>query len=342
MNRESFRQYLRSRVQRLQGKDYLVCAPNRWVGYDPSSLRYYYRDFSAKIAWPGMVDKQGIPLVRMVDSEPFYHPMLLAQIALGHWNLWIHGERTDQYHQAGFRRIADWLLQNQDATGGWPILTFQRDPSFLSPYSAMAQGQVTSVLLRAWEMTGEARFECAASRAIDLMLTPMDRKGTCWYHGTGLLLEEYPQQRQRSVLNGWIHALYGLYEYNIVLGSLPSKKALDQTMSALVSNLHRYDAGYWSFYDGLKKLANGYYHREHISQLFCLSITFPHHKHVFDKYRKRFVLYQYSPVHRAISLPLRLLRHFSALRTMTTTWVRDDAKGAEGQLTVAVVKTHTS
>ncbi|NWH84500.1 GLCE epimerase, partial [Aegithalos caudatus] len=73
-------------------------------------------------------------------------------------------------HMAAFFAASRWLLRNQDERGGWPIMVTRKlgegfkslDPGW---YSAMAQGQAMSTLVRAYRLTKEPAFLSAALRA---------------------------------------------------------------------------------------------------------------------------------------------------------------------------------
>jgi hypothetical protein len=103
-----------------------------------------------------------------------------------------------------------------------------------------------------------------------------------------MVLEEFITAVPGTVLNGWISALYGLYDVLLVTDHAEGQKALESTILALVNCIPRYDIGYWSFYDTKGALASPYYHRVHITQLRALELTFPEHAPAFKKARVRF------------------------------------------------------
>ena len=80
----------------------------------------------------------------------------------------------------------------------------------------MAQGEGASVLLRAYTLTGNVSYREAAQKAVDFMLQDIEKGGTTEYADGKLVFREYTNQP--VVLNGWIFAWWGLYDY--VLGSL--------------------------------------------------------------------------------------------------------------------------
>src|SRR5215212_5024859 len=177
-------------------------------------------------------------------------------------------------HRASFLQIATWALGSQDDNGGWETWLRLGIPNAL-PYSAMAQGEAMSVLVRAFSATGEDAYLEGARRALAPMLLPIEKGGTSWRAPEGLILEEVPFREPKTILNGWVFALYGLYDLVIADGSQDARKALDDTLSALLARLRAYDAGFWSFYDTSRTLASPFYHRLHIAQLEALGLSFP-------------------------------------------------------------------
>ena len=93
----------------------------------------------------------------------------------------------------------------------------------------------------------------------------------------GPVLQEYPTQTPSHVLNGWMFALWGLYDVSRLAerGGRTAPEAhrafLDGT-SALVRRVDLYDAGLgWSRYDlyphRLTHVASPFYHRLHVALL---------------------------------------------------------------------------
>uniref|UniRef100_A0A8C5UAV0 heparosan-N-sulfate-glucuronate 5-epimerase n=1 Tax=Malurus cyaneus samueli TaxID=2593467 RepID=A0A8C5UAV0_9PASS len=101
-------------------------------------------------------------------------------------------------HMAAFFAASRWLLRNQDERGGWPIAVTRKlgegfkslDPGW---YSAMAQGQAMSTLVRAYLLTKEPAFLGAALRATAPYKLPAERRGVkAVFMGRHDWYEEYP------------------------------------------------------------------------------------------------------------------------------------------------------
>ncbi|MGE5207442.1 MAG: D-glucuronyl C5-epimerase family protein [Chlamydiota bacterium] len=238
----------------------------------PGVLAGYFNDLTAKTSWRGPVDNEGLPLVR-VRGKLLYFPVTLLQKGMGHWDLWLKSERQDRDHFERFRRIANWAVANRDERGGWRLPLAEGRSA--SPYSAMIQGQATSLLCRAAVSMGRIEYQSAALRAAELMITPAAGGGPARYTAHGLVLDEVPLFPPRVIWNGWIFALFGLYDVTLLQDSSAFREALASTLAALVSLLPAFDARYWSYYDSAGALASPFYHRLHIAQLRALQKSFP-------------------------------------------------------------------
>lgn len=200
-----------------------------------------------------------------------YFPILLCQKALGHWDIWLGQGSAEDRHK--FLQIASWLTANQDAEGGWDTwnLASQCQDSQYR-YSAMTQGQALSVMARAHLLTRNDSFERASRSAMKLMCKPVQDGGVCWYEDGDVFLEEFPGASRETVLNGWIFALFGVYDYVLQFSDDNARSFHGDTSASLARRLDEYDAGFWSYYNsGAKRLASPFYHRLHLSQLAALN-----------------------------------------------------------------------
>uniref|UniRef100_A0A8C0UGG6 heparosan-N-sulfate-glucuronate 5-epimerase n=1 Tax=Cyanistes caeruleus TaxID=156563 RepID=A0A8C0UGG6_CYACU len=149
-------------------------------------------------------------------------------------------------------------------------------------YSAMAQGQAMSTLVRAYRLTGEPAFLSAALRATAPFKLPAERRGVKavfmerhdWY-------EEYPTTPSSFVLNGFMYALIGLYDLKEMAGEERGREArllYERGMESLKAMLPLFDTGSGSVYDlrhftlgTAPNLARWDYHTTHINQLQLLA-----------------------------------------------------------------------
>ncbi|NWI57084.1 GLCE epimerase, partial [Calyptomena viridis] len=190
-------------------------------------------------------------------------------------------------HMAAFFAASDWLVRNQDERGGWPIMVTRKlgegfkslDPGW---YSAMAQGQAMSTLVRAYLLTREPAFLGAALRATAPFKLPAEQHGVkAVFMGRHDWYEEYPTSPSSFVLNGFMYALIGLYDLKETAGEKLGREArllYERGMESLKAMLPLYDTGSGTIYDlrhfmlgTAPNLARWDYHTTHINQLQLLS-----------------------------------------------------------------------
>jgi heparosan-N-sulfate-glucuronate 5-epimerase len=241
------------------------------------ALTQYYMTFEQKAHYPGPFDAEGVPLLDYhgkVGKQ--YNPIAVAQYALGNYNL---AQRTrEQCYCDRFLANADWLLHNLDATKHgtylWPHhFDFEYFRPLVAPwYSGLAQGQGLSVLLRAYAMTGSDAYWETARRVFPSLATPIDEGGVQYTDEAGhIWIEEYLVDPPTHILNGFLWALWGVYDYHLLLGDQEAKALFDRYTETILSNLLKYDIGFWSLYEltpqRIKSIASPFYHRLHLVQL---------------------------------------------------------------------------
>ena len=254
----------------LTGNSYYHKPQNIGKKFVPDRLEGYFNDMTAKVVWNGQCDSDGVPVSILSDGEKFQHPILLAQKALGHWDGWLLDNQNEDKRQ--FYIIADWFVANQDEKGGWDMGPFSLQKEF--KYSAMAQGQILSVLVRAYNNSVNPVYKTVARKTFALLCLSTENGGVTNYIDGDVLLEEYPCVPLNTILNGWIFALFGIFDYNLVFGDEQSQEFLSRTLNSLVRCLKRFDNGYWSLYDdSLRRLASPFYHNLHLAQLEALCLV---------------------------------------------------------------------
>ena len=273
-------------IRILTGRSYYHQPQRLGKAFKPGSLAGYFNDLTAKTQWTGETDNEGIPLCILADKRKVYFATTIVQKALGHWDLWLLGQ--GDFHREEFLKLCYWLLDRQDDQGGWPLWTTMNLP-FASPYSAMTQGECISAFARAWKLTGKADFKTGALRALELMQKPIEEGGTAVFEETELFLEEMPSVPRSSILNGWVFALFGLYDFWLAFDNTNALDLFRQSVSTLKRHLQEYDTGYWSRYDVQGRLASSFYHDLHIHQLDALAMV--DNDHILVEVRNRWVQY---------------------------------------------------
>jgi len=190
-------------------------------------------------------------------------------------------------HLAQFYYAANWLVLQQDDQGGWPILVTRKLAAGLLEmppgwYSAMAQGQAMSLLVRAYLRTHNSKYLQAALRATRLFDVPSGDGGVlAKFAGKYGWYEEYPTTPSVFVLNGFIYSLIGLYDLKSVVSEEEGEEAsrlYASGMESLKQLLPLFDTGSGTMYDlrhfalgSAPNLARWDYHTTHINQLLLLA-----------------------------------------------------------------------
>jgi heparosan-N-sulfate-glucuronate 5-epimerase len=268
--------------------------------FQPEELGEYYMTFTAKANYQGHYDQGGIPLLNYHGKVGLqYNPIAIAQYGLANYNLYC---RTGDFKRRDrFLISADWLVANLERNSAslwvwhhhfdWEYRTRLKAPW----YSALAQGQGISLLVRAYNERHEPVYLDTARLAFEAFLKPVEEGGVICFDGEGFTwLEEYIVSPPTHILNGFIWACWGVYDYFLATGDLRAQKLFYESIRTLTFNLPRYDIGFWSLYEQsgtrLKMIASPFYHRLHIVQLEVLyrltgEVTFRHYAARWDRYR---------------------------------------------------------
>lgn len=261
------------RQQQTQPNYLLVPIPDNAAGLPP-----YPVDMSPMLALPyGMLDEGGVPYNIQTEVSPAaYQPTTIAQYALARWNAYLAG--GDEKHKQAFLIQAHWFVEHElrfagDA-GGWPIpfpsRSYDTPESWLS---ALTQGNVISVLVRAYRLTGKDIFLEASRRAIRVFELDIRDGGVSTTIGEdGIFFEEVAVYPATHILNGYILALFGLFDYVALTGDFHIDMLIRRSLVTLHTLIDRYDTGYWSCYDLYSShLATPFYHALHITLLQALA-----------------------------------------------------------------------
>ncbi len=266
------------------------------------ALGEYYMAFAEKARYNFALDANGIPLLDYHGHIGLQHnPIAIAQWGLGNYNLF--RRRADPESFRRLCRASDWLCANlRPNRFGIAVWTHNFDWEYReilkSPwYSGLAQGQGISLLVRTHAETQNAEYLDAATRAFQSFsvstdaggVSIKDRNGDVWF-------EEYIVSPPTHILNGFIWAAWGVYDYYLATGSQEAIRLFASAVSTLAKNLHRYDLGFWSVYElsgtFLPMIASPFYHRLHIAQLRIMQrIT---SETIFSEYADRWQNYAHS------------------------------------------------
>lgn len=264
----------------LGGKSHLTFwheTPTENPNASATELGEYYMLFAEKADYQGAYDPSGIPQLDYRGHIGLqYNPIAIAQYGLGNYNRW---RRTrDSTRKRKFLLIADWLCSHLEPNAhGLSVWNHHfnweyRDTLRAPWYSALAQGQGISLLIRAHKDTGDPKYLDAARRAFVSFQRPIPEGGVAFTDESGdLWFEEYIVSPPTHILNGFIWALWGVYDYFLATKDISAQDLFSRGILTLLHNLDRYDLGFWSLYEQsgtrLPMVASTFYHRLHIVQL---------------------------------------------------------------------------
>jgi hypothetical protein len=222
---------------------------------------------------PGPRDPTGAVLMRYPGIGPQYNPIAIAQYALGAYDIYL--ENGHQALKRDFEAQLNWIVRAARRGPGGGLYWYH---DFDNPHyplrapwpSAMAQGQVISVLVRAarlWPERSGALLDMA-SAALPAFRVPVAEGGVRvgpledpWY-------EEYPTPSPSRVLNGFVFALWGLGD--AAAHDPEAARLLEDGLGSLARHAADYDLGFWTRYaTGLleNRPASPFYHRVHVAQM---------------------------------------------------------------------------
>ena len=269
----------------LGGKSHLTFwheTPAENPNATPHELGEYYMLFAEKADYAGAYDPSGIPQLDYHGHIGLqYNPIAIAQYGLGNYNLF--RRNNDPARRQKFFLIADWLRDHLESNAhGLAVwhhhFNWEYRDTLKAPwYSALAQGQGISVLVRAWKESGEARYVEAAQRALASFYKPVTEGGVAFtdYHNNDksgdLWFEEYIVTPPTHILNGFIWATWGVYDYFLATKDKSAQELFARAVQTLLHNLDHFDLKFWSLYEQsgtrLPMVASNFYHRLHIVQL---------------------------------------------------------------------------
>jgi heparosan-N-sulfate-glucuronate 5-epimerase len=253
--------------------------PEENLNASVSELGEYYMLFAEKANYKGARDSAGIPQLDYRGKiGRQYNPIAIAQYGLGNYNLFRRTGSAES--RSKFWQVADWLVQHLEKNPhGLAVWNHNFDWEYRDTlrapwYSALAQGQGISVLVRAHQLAekDDSRYLNAAQQALASFSKPLTEGGVTFTDEQGdLWFEEYIVSPPTHILNGFIWAAWGVYDYFLATRDRSAQDLFARAVRTLTRNLDRYDLGFWSLYEQsgtrLPMVASPFYHQLHIVQL---------------------------------------------------------------------------
>lgn len=225
-------------------------------------------------------DKDSVEMFRTPDGIAHYHPVGMIHRILQFIGAYV------KTNDAQFMRRAETYMRRLIALGerhdhaillpyNFSIRVHQKAQLALEApwYSAMAQGEFLSVCVRMFELTGDSTYLGYADSAFVSLsrlqfydkpwVSRIDTAGYLW-------LEEYPlEYGPDQTLNGFVAAVYGVYDYYRVTNRKEARQLWDACLSTIKHYLPAYrNPGSNSYYClGHGKVADSSYHQLHCSMM---------------------------------------------------------------------------
>lgn len=250
--------------------------------YSFESIRGYYNDLTLKV----LKDKKhysscDVFPAKTPAGDEKYFSIGIFQYGLGAYDLLLAGKDISLMREKVLK-CAEWAIKNQSEDGGWK--TFE----FTNPYSAMAQGQGISLLLRAYQIKNEQKYIDAVIKAMNFLIN--ENNGLIAKRDNGTIFLEFANAE--PVYNGWIFAIFGLIDFSLFFNNPEIKQLINETIITLINMLPSMDYSFWSMYQYKTKIASRFYHKLHIQLLIVLfkytnESCFKEYADKFQKYDRK-------------------------------------------------------
>jgi heparosan-N-sulfate-glucuronate 5-epimerase len=206
-----------------------------------------------------------------------YVPWVISSYALGMYNL--HYDTLKKSYLEKFFKHVDFLVRNltyRRNFGVWLVQFPWIAPCYLckQPWiSGMYQALGLSALARAWMISKNEKYLDTAQRALLSFEVPVFKGGVLKVDGKGFWwYDEYACTKRANVLNGFLFALIGIYEYYKVSKDPKALFLFNNGIKTARYYIGKYDLNFlvfkWSKYDDKLLFYSGpKYHNWHIKQL---------------------------------------------------------------------------
>jgi len=233
-----------------------------------------WTDATVAIDYPA--DSHGVPVYTR-KGKRYLHPVSAAQQGLRQLATYV--KTQDPVFLDRAQVIADALVAAGVKADGALWIPYRFDFNLHGKaadvmrapwYSGMAQGQVLSLVSRLYELTGKARDLDAARRifASFAVVGMRSKPWVSWVERRYLWLEEYPGKPPDHTLNGFIFALYGIYDFYEVTHSAAAARVFQGGLTTVRHYLPEFrNPGGISHYCLLHLVLSPKYHHIHIGQL---------------------------------------------------------------------------
>jgi hypothetical protein len=203
---------------------------------------------------PDLVDENGVVMVDYGgEIGRQYNPVTIAQRAIGCYHSVLRYGNANERRR--FFDQINWLKHNAIQIGDNGAAYEYNFPwnYGLKPgwRSGLAQGQAVSALIRYYYETGDDSVLPLINQLKKYMLLPTVQGGVVDSSPEGgMWIEEFPSNPPSFVLNGFISATFGLYEFTKLFPQDEvAKDELRRAIDSIKNSLPHYDTGGWMYLD---------------------------------------------------------------------------------------------
>ena len=227
------------------------------------------------------LDENGVVLFKHNDVY-YYHSLKIAITIIRFLDCYRH-YGDEEYLARAIPNIEKLIELGEEIDGAlyypypfeWILHNNPRD-HFDPPWvSGIAQAYILGAFIRYYHLTQDEKYLDIARkvfRSFQLLKTEkrkywiarIDERGYYW-------IEEYPLGNGTHVLNGFMDAIFSLYEYYMTTRDGVCLKMIRAALTTLNSRIYEYKTGHISYYCLEHKIAYGSYHMRHIHQLDIMS-----------------------------------------------------------------------
>jgi hypothetical protein len=271
-------------------------------------LGTYYQDISAAIEHItngiyANLDKNGIPYYNL-DAKPTYKPVITIQYALMCYDLLKKGIETEE-NTLKIKKCLKWLDDKKEHFKDSYIWRNEYNEQYdiqKGWVSGMYQGQAISFYLRAYQLFNDITYLKTAEKifnSFDISFEEggfkrVDENGCLWF-------EEYPTDKPSYVLNGFIYAMFGIFDFYRVTKRDDAKLLWDSCTHTLEININKYDVWYWSIYDQLNEQLVSYYYQRNVHIPLMQIMHRLTHNDIYLNYANKWEKNLQNPFHRFIT-----------------------------------------
>ncbi len=232
-----------------------------YIDMRPAEIHYTNNIYNGKL------DENGVPMVAGIGGKLEYSPVNIAQYGFITHTKWENNRNEEELKTllACIEKLEE-LKSSKDDYSVWWYHSNVPKYNLTDPWaSAMAQGEIISLYLRVYQITNDNSLLKTALEAYNFLKIDVSNGGTRFIDDNGdPWLEEYPSAPHSFVLNGFVYTILGIIDLYRVTGDKEIEIEMNKYINTLKKNISKFDCGYWSYYDLLKKELVRYYYQKNV------------------------------------------------------------------------------